>query len=216
MTTYTRHMRAAIETAPAGTGGLLIEPWSAGEVYGVAANWAEPSAPVFFYGDSGWQSRQYQVADFRHSDTAALRLDLADAIQAGGDDPDEADDIVGDAVDFFASDASKLDMIDMLEGHGDRFTGKNVDDEAQGWLDEGFDADSADDWCEIGVWDSATAAQLRDAGLSPEQVREACERLIEDASDDARDEYTDGDPIYSVCNNDTSIDVLIDAAKIDA
>src|SRR5690606_23642790 len=113
-------------------------------------------------------------------------------------------------------DADVAEMAEMLERHGDRFTGNCVEDEAQGWLDHDFDADSADEWCEIGVWDSATAAQLRDAGLTPDQVRDACERLIDEAGDDAADDYTDGDPIYSACNGDTSVSVLIEAAKQDA
>ena len=124
------------------------------------------------------------------------------------------------------------DIMEMLELHGDKFAGNHVSHEAQNWLDQGFDAASADDWCEIGCWDAATAATLRDAGLTPAQSDDAAERLIEaetaewDAIDEAsakdnddwtpcqRDsKYTDGDPIYSACNNDTNAAEIIDAAK---
>lgn len=100
MTTINSTMQAAIESAPVGTTGLVIEPWSIGETYGVAANWAQASAPVYFYGEGGWNSRQYQVADFRHRMIDALELELRQAIEAGGDDGDEAADLIDDAVSF--------------------------------------------------------------------------------------------------------------------
>lgn len=98
--TTTNAMRTAIEAAPAGTCGLVVEPWAQGEVYGVAANWAQASAPVYFYGESGWESRQYQVADFRHSPREALECELAQALVASGDDEDEAGYLLSDAVEF--------------------------------------------------------------------------------------------------------------------
>ena len=50
MTTMTTAMQDAIEVAPEGTSGLVIEPWCPGEVYGVAADWSQASAPVYFLG----------------------------------------------------------------------------------------------------------------------------------------------------------------------
>lgn len=90
----------AIETAPAGTSGLIAEPWSKGEIYGVAANWSQASAPVFFFGPNGWESRQYQVADFQHRAKDALELELRETLIAGGDDEDDAEDLVDDATEF--------------------------------------------------------------------------------------------------------------------
>lgn len=88
------------------------------------------------------------------------------------------------------------------------------------------DAAAADGWCDIGVWEASVAAQLRDAGLIPSQVDDAATALTESEKDSwsqldetlddlayHESQYTDGCPIYSVCNNDTSIDVLIDVAK---
>lgn len=103
--------------------------------------------------------------------------------------------------------AALVQMEAMLLRHGDRFAGSCVEDVARDWLDSGFDADGADAWCEIGCWDAATAAQMRDADLTPDQMRAAAEEIA------AAAEYTDGDPIYSCCNGDTPIQVLIDAAK---
>lgn len=100
MTTISREMRAAIESAPEGTGGLVIEPWSAGEIYGVAADWAQAASPVYFYSCSGWEQRQYQVADFRHKKREALDCELRQAIIAGGGDEDDAADVLDDATEF--------------------------------------------------------------------------------------------------------------------
>lgn len=91
-------------TTPAGTSGLAVAPWSASEVYAVAANWAQASAPVYFYGEDGWKPRQYQVADFQHRVADALRLQITEAICASegiasedvGDD--EVDGILANAV----------------------------------------------------------------------------------------------------------------------
>lgn len=93
-------------TCPAGAYGLAVEPWSKGEIYAVAAKWADASAPVYFFGPAGWQTRQYQVADFRHRPMAALELEIAEAIGAseGGPSPDADSDevqaVVGEAVEI--------------------------------------------------------------------------------------------------------------------
>ena len=63
------------------------------------------------------------------------------------------------------------------------------------------------------MWDADTAATFRGADLTPAQVRGAAESLTDGMDDDERSEtYTDGDPIYSVCNGDTDADEIIDAA----
>ena len=93
-------------TTPTGTYGLAVEPWSKGEIYAVAANWSQASAPVYFYERTGWEQRQYQVADFGHSPTAALATEIAEAIgvSEGGPAPDtdsdEVQDIVSEAVEI--------------------------------------------------------------------------------------------------------------------
>lgn len=100
----TRDMQRAIDAAPAGTNGLLIEPWTPGEVYGVAADWAQAAAPVYFLWGDGpdaeWRTRQYQVADFRHRAIDALDCELRQALIASGEDEDDAADLLADAVTF--------------------------------------------------------------------------------------------------------------------
>jgi hypothetical protein len=75
---------------PAGTYGLAVAPWSADEIYAVAADWRQAAAPVMAYGPDGWYYTGRQVADYRHSPRAALAAELAEAISAsnGDDDPD--------------------------------------------------------------------------------------------------------------------------------
>lgn len=97
------YLDRAIEEAPEGTSGRVVAPWAQHEVYGVAADWGQASAPVYFYGKDGWQSRQYQVADFRHTAINALQLELEEAIIASGDDPNDGDDNTN--VDFLLNNA---------------------------------------------------------------------------------------------------------------
>lgn len=121
-------------------------------------------------------------------------------------------------------------MAMMLSEYDQRFTGNNISDEAEGWIDEGFTPESARKWVDIGMWDASVAAKFRDAEFTPDQVAEAASKLVA-AEDEVWDEidenaaesdedwspcdrdskYTDGDPIYSVCNRDTDIQEIIDA-----
>lgn len=104
------------------------------------------------------------------------------------------------------------DIAEILTGHGDRFSGNDAEEVAQEWADYDFSASTVDDWCEIGCWNPATAAELRDAGLTPRQVNDTAERMI-DEYEEPSEEFTDGDPIYAACNNDISVARIINAAK---
>lgn len=88
-------MATTIETirTPPGTYGLAVAPWSADEVYAVAADWAQASSPVLAWLGHDWDQTAYQVADYRHSDRAALEQIIQDAIEASGssDDDDAAE-----------------------------------------------------------------------------------------------------------------------------
>jgi hypothetical protein len=196
-------------TTPAGTTGLACEPWTKGEIYAVAADWAQASSPVLVYGKDGWTYDEHgrQVADFRHNYRDALESILREAIEMGGDEPndEEVEGCLDDAVEIDDTPEEVREISEVLDRHGG-----NAIEAAQGWADHGFDADDTDDWCEVGVWDADTAADLREAGLSPREAKGAAERLLEDGD---ADDYTDGDPIYSVCNGDTSFQELIDAAE---
>jgi hypothetical protein len=97
----TKYIREAIDARPPGTSGYVIAPWAPDEVYGVAANWAESSAPVYTHGPDGWEPTQYQVADFRHWPEDALRRELAEVIgHCDGEEPDPDDVDISDAVEF--------------------------------------------------------------------------------------------------------------------
>ena len=97
-------------TCPAGKSGLAVEPWSKGEIYAVAANWAQASDPILVYGPDGWNGNGRQVADYRHSALAALRAEIVAAIAASEGipsddvDDDEVTGIVDDATDISDSD----------------------------------------------------------------------------------------------------------------
>lgn len=95
----------AIDSAPQGTSGLVATPWSKREPYGVAANWAQASAQVYALGEDGWEPNGAQVATYGHSPTDALTAELASAIRAGGDEPDddEVAALVADAQEFWAA-----------------------------------------------------------------------------------------------------------------
>lgn len=198
--------------APQGMRGIAVEPWTPGEIYAVAANWSQAACPVYYWGDGDWVQWGRQVADFRHDDRDALESLILEAVRDSGDDPDEVDvaEILKDAVDVRTWELGE--MVETLHYYGEWATGNGVDDTAQEWLDCGFDADTADAWLGIGVWDAATAETFRDAGKSPEQIAAAAESLVE-GLDDPTDEYTDGDPIYSACNGDTDPQEIIDACE---
>lgn len=97
-------------TCPAGMTGLACEPWSKGEIYAVAANWAQASCPVRVWGYDGWELDPHgrQVADFCHRMTDALESQIREAIIAGGDEPDDeaVAAIVAETVDIDDSDSS--------------------------------------------------------------------------------------------------------------
>jgi hypothetical protein len=97
---------------PAGTYGYAVEPWSKGEIYAVAADWAQASSPVYTYGPDGWDSDRAgrQVADFRHRPLAALRDEICYAIATSEGIPlDQVDD---DEVEFIMAGAVEIDDSD--------------------------------------------------------------------------------------------------------
>ena len=101
----------------------------------------------------------------------------------------------------------------VLISHGDCCSGSecNLTFFARQWVDRGFDAIDVDSWCSVNVWDAQAAKTWSIAGLTPDDVEAAAELLIENHG---KDSYTDGCPIYSCCNGDTDLDVMIDAHKL--
>jgi len=94
-----------------------------------------------------------------------------------------------------------IPIVRILQSHGDRFTGRRVGEVATEWHDASItDASDVDAWCEIGVWNAATALAFISAGLSPDDVLQSAESI---------NEQPFGDPIYAACNGDISVDVII-------
>lgn len=79
--------------------GLVTE--MCGETIAVAANWADAASPVLYWGEGDWCHTGQQVADYSHSDQAALAEFLSDLISDSGDDPTEPRfaDMIAKAVD---------------------------------------------------------------------------------------------------------------------
>ena len=86
--------------------GLAVEPWTKGEIYAVAADWAQASSPILTSIEGGWSGNGRQVADYRHRVKDALRAIVIDAIAmsegiASEDvDDDEVDGIVASATEI--------------------------------------------------------------------------------------------------------------------
>lgn len=70
----------------------VTECW--GERSTVSANWSDAASPVFFNGEH----TQYQVSNFRHSAESAMRLMLEKVASEGGDDEDDASDVIDAAI----------------------------------------------------------------------------------------------------------------------
>jgi hypothetical protein len=96
-----QYIQDAIDTAPTGTSGLVVAPWDASEVYGVAADWSQASAPVYTYTRGEWsRDNGYQVADWQHKPSEALEAEIIEALIQSGDGDSEAASMVADATAF--------------------------------------------------------------------------------------------------------------------
>ncbi len=106
-------MRNKRITAPDGMSGLMVEPWAKGDIYAVAANWAQASSPVMVLSVDEWDLDPHgrQVGDFCHSPQEALESQIREAIEAGGDEPD--DDEVSAIIDN-AADLPNAGLINVL------------------------------------------------------------------------------------------------------
>ena len=184
----------------------------AAETLRVRANLSDAAGTVYVDYRTGqgrkadWQPTQFQTADARHrtSGLAAIgeRL-MASALETPENDLETTwEDIT-----------AICDVADVLMAHGERFSGgsrEQAEDLAAEWVDAEFTADEVEAWAAAGVWDADTAAILHNNDMKPADVLATAALLVK-ASDDPAEEFTDGDPVYSVCNGDTSVDVLIAA-----
>jgi hypothetical protein len=62
-----------------------------GELHRLRANWADGKSPIERETEDGWEATGDQVAAFAHEPVAAMRRELRDVLQHGGDDPDDAE-----------------------------------------------------------------------------------------------------------------------------
>lgn len=110
---------------------------------------------------------------------------------------------------FTADSVALSDMAVMLLAAGERFSGNDVADEAECWVEFGFTAETAWEWVQIGCWASWAAREWRDAGLTPDDVAAAAADMV-DGCGEPDVEWTDSCPIYSCCNDDTDPQDVID------
>lgn len=199
--------------APKGMTGLACAPFrDPKEVYAVAADWRNASAPVLQWepGD-GWTHTAWQVADFRHQAAEALFKIVMDELEKMGENPQ--DHLV--AVAGIAAKSTPLvphqvgAIADVLRLYGDRFAGDNPYELAQEWDGEGFHAQDVIAWCEVGCWNAWVAGALASCGVGPANASQACAVLAEGAEDGSFMQ----DPMYSCCNSDIDADAIIEAAQ---
>jgi len=101
-------------------------------------------------------------------------------------------------------------MIKLLASDGPMFIGDDAAGSAHTWIDEGFDAESAKEWIEAGVWNPNTASVLRYVGLTGEDVDLANNWMLLKVDQDKVSPY-EISPIHSVCNGDVPVQELIAA-----
>ena len=92
-----------------------------------------------------------------------------------------------------------------LHSEGPKFYGSNLADAANDWIAGGFNAETVEEWLAAGFWNASAAEFLADEGLSADDALAAAKTLGYMSS-----KYTDGCPIYSVCNGDTDPQVIVD------
>ena len=80
----------------AGTSTITAEIF--GDTYALRADWADAASNIEFDREGDWHPTGYQVANFCHSDTAAMRQHLEEIVLAGGDDPADYADEIADAI----------------------------------------------------------------------------------------------------------------------
>lgn len=143
----------------------------------------------------------YRRATDRRDGTVVIERAAIDAAQGEwlGIQNGWLPEIDGDWEPVYADDVA--DVIDALVVRGPAYSGDCAADMASEWLGCGFSAAAVADWCDVGVWEPGIAEQFVAAGLSPDDVAAAAERMIDalPADADPCDYYEDGSPIYDAC-----------------
>lgn len=76
-----------IPLCPAGTYGLLVETWSKGDVYAVAADWTQAGSPIYVYRNLpgvqvGWRENVRHVGGSWDNPQDALRAVIGENVDA--------------------------------------------------------------------------------------------------------------------------------------
>lgn len=205
------HVQVVIDGVLVGEGGVCTDPEC--RCAGTWAHWGEQATPAEI---SEAQSVESDAIEdgylYRRSyDQSDMTMEITRSVVDDDSEPQNGilPETVGDDEEMLPE--ALGEMIRVVCRHGDAYTGGVARDAAQGWIDAGFSASDADEWMDAGWWDCDRAASARDIGLTPDQTIERSQALIDACGDnieDAAHHYTDGDPIYSICNGDTSLDVL--------
>lgn len=102
------------------------------------------------------------------------------------------------------------EIADTLVSAGPSFSGANVHDEANGWIEAGFDAGEVSDWVDAGFWCAATADRVRSAGVTADQIGDIVDRLMDGLDEDElREKFSGNLPVYALCNGDIGLDAFL-------
>ena len=106
------------------------------------------------------------------------------------------------------------DLAVVLRSYGEMYIGGHPPTKiAEEWYEEGVtDADECGAWCAVYVWNPAVAGALRNAGITPQRLADIEATMIKSVND-PYDTWTDGSPVYAICNDDLSVDDIIEAEE---
>lgn len=104
------------------------------------------------------------------------------------------------------------EIADALVSAGPSFSGANVHDEADGWIEAGFDSGDVSDWVDAGFWDADMANLVRSAGVTADQIGDIVDRLMDGLDEDElREKFRGNLPVYALCNGDFALDAFLAA-----
>ena len=95
-----------------------------------------------------------------------------------------------------------------LRDLGPAFDGGNADDRAElarEWMNCFDDPDTCRDWMDVGFWCPYTAESVSDLGIQPNEVAARCDDLSDGILGNLQT-----DPVYAMCNDDLSVQSLLD------
>jgi hypothetical protein len=108
----------------------------------------------------------------------------------------------------FSEESEELaEIADYLGLIGPAFTGDDAQAMAYDWVDHDFSTGEVREWCVVGVWDPATAAEFRAAEVTPEEIAGAADVI------DHSGHASSVGAINAACNGDLDPQILIEWAR---